>query len=183
MKVLPRFKTQRTVIVLLQPEHADRVLSYYQKNRQHLSPWEPQKPPAFYSLENTELRLTQYLDNFVCDRGYHFAAFTLDFKEVVGICNFTNVVRGAFQACHLGYSVAAAQENKGLMREILKPTLHYMFNGQDIHRIMANVMPSNERSLRLLLALGFEKEGYAKDYLKIAGLWQDHILTAKIRNE
>jgi hypothetical protein len=26
--------------------------------------------------------------------------------------------------------------------------------------------------------LGFEKEGYAKDYLLIDGRWQDHVLTA-----
>jgi ribosomal-protein-alanine N-acetyltransferase len=46
---------------------------------------------------------------------------------------------------------------------------------------MANYMPRNDRSGRLLGRLGFEKEGYAKRYLKIEGLWEDHVLTAKIR--
>lgn len=46
---------------------------------------------------------------------------------------------------------------------------------------MVNYIPSNIRSERVLLKLGFEKEGLAKSYLKIAGKWQDHILTAKIK--
>lgn len=41
-------------------------------------------------------------------------------------------------------------------------------------------MPANERSARLLARLGFERKGYARAYLKIAGRWEDHILTARI---
>jgi ribosomal-protein-alanine N-acetyltransferase len=46
---------------------------------------------------------------------------------------------------------------------------------------MANHVPRNERSARLLARLGFEREGYAKRYLQIAGTWEDHVLTAKTR--
>jgi ribosomal-protein-alanine N-acetyltransferase len=43
---------------------------------------------------------------------------------------------------------------------------------------MANYMPANERSGKLLKRLGFTVEGYARDYLFIAGAWQDHVLTS-----
>jgi ribosomal-protein-alanine N-acetyltransferase len=43
---------------------------------------------------------------------------------------------------------------------------------------MANYLPQNERSARVLKGLGFVVEGYAKDYLYIDGRWQDHVLTA-----
>ncbi len=33
---------------------------------------------------------------------------------------------------------------------------------------------------RLLESLGFEKEGYARAYLKIAGVWEDHVLRALV---
>ncbi|WP_416995596.1 hypothetical protein [Aeromonas salmonicida] len=36
------------------------------------------------------------------------------------------------------------------------------------------------RSGTLLEHLGFEREGYARDYLMINGRWKDHILTALI---
>ena len=56
--------------------------------------------------------------------------------------------------------------------------IRYMQRTQHIHRIMANYMPHNQRSGNLLARLGFEKEGYAKDYLLIDGEWRDHVLTA-----
>ncbi|MCS9217852.1 30S ribosomal protein S5 alanine N-acetyltransferase, partial [Pseudomonas aeruginosa] len=48
------------------------------------------------------------------------------------------------------------------------------------HRIMASHLPRNARSERLLESLGFEKEGYARAYLKIAGVWEDHVLRALV---
>ncbi len=47
---------------------------------------------------------------------------------------------------------------------------------------MANYVPTNERSGRLLRRLGFTVEGYARDYLCLNGTWQDHILTSLINN-
>ncbi|WP_258546831.1 GNAT family N-acetyltransferase [Psychromonas sp. B3M02] len=66
------------------------------------------------------------------------------------------------------------------MFEMLQESIEYAFITADLHRIMANYMPSNIRSGHLLTRLGFEKEGLAKSYLKIAGSWQDHVLTSKI---
>jgi ribosomal-protein-alanine N-acetyltransferase len=43
---------------------------------------------------------------------------------------------------------------------------------------MANYMPENERSANLLKKLGFEREGFARSYLKIAGRWRDHVLNS-----
>jgi ribosomal-protein-alanine N-acetyltransferase len=43
---------------------------------------------------------------------------------------------------------------------------------------MANHVPRNERSARLLERLGFEREGFAKAYLHLDGRWQDHVLTS-----
>lgn len=69
------------------------------------------------------------------------------------------------------------------MFEALQAAIRYMQRQQNIHRIMANYMPHNQRSGALLARLGFEKEGYAKDYLLIDGRWQDHVLTALTRHE
>jgi hypothetical protein len=41
-----------------------------------------------------------------------------------------------------------------------------------------NDIPTNERSGRLLRRLGFQVEGYARDYLYIHDGWRDHILTS-----
>jgi ribosomal-protein-alanine N-acetyltransferase len=66
------------------------------------------------------------------------------------------------------------------MYEIIQHGIKYMKEEFGLHRIMANHMISNVRSEKLLMRLGFEKEGLAKSYLKINGKWQDHILNSLI---
>lgn len=109
---------------------------------------------------------------------FYFGLFDPDEKEIIGVANFSNVVRGSFHACYLGYSIGQKWQGKGLMFEALTAAIRYMQRTQHIHRIMANYMPHNKRSGDLLARLGFEKEGYAKDYLLIDGQWRDHVLTA-----
>ena len=83
-------------------------------------------------------------------------------------------------ACNMGYSVAQTLQGQGLMLEVASASIRYMFDVQGLHRIMANHLPSNVRSERLLARLGFEREGYARAYLKIAGQWQDMVLNSLI---
>src|SRR3546814_5111337 len=99
---------------------------------------------------------------------------------VIGQVNFSNIVRGAFQAAHMGYQIDAECEGRGLMTEALRLAIDFMFARFGLHRIMANYIPDNHRSGRVLERLGFEKEGYARNYLFIDGAWRDHVLTALI---
>lgn len=66
------------------------------------------------------------------------------------------------------------------MYEALTAAVKYTFEEMNLHRIMANYMPANERSGKLLRQLGFTLEGYARDYLLLEGGWRDHILTSLI---
>ncbi|GAB2951080.1 hypothetical protein GCM10011328_17830 [Hafnia psychrotolerans] len=66
------------------------------------------------------------------------------------------------------------------MYESLKAAIQYVHEKYDLHRIMANHLPDNTRSSKTLESLGFMKEGYAKSYLKINGIWQDHVLNSII---
>src|SRR5678810_331999 len=99
---------------------------------------------------------------------------------MTGACNYTNIVRGPFQACHPGYQIALAQQGQGLMSETLRAGNAFMFAERRLHRIMANYRPENYRSARLLQSLGFRREGIAADYLFIDGAWRDHVLTSLV---
>lgn len=173
-------KTQRTLIEVLSAGNASLVLNYYRDNQQHLSPWEPVRGPEFLTLPYWETLLNKAENAFKEGTEFRFAALTPDRSELIGVCNFTGVTRGVFQACFLGFSVAAKFEGKGLMLEILQASIEHIFNNAGLNRIMANYLPENLRSGRLLERLGFEREGYARRYLKIAGKWQDHILTSLV---
>ena len=84
-------------------------------------------------------------------------------------------MRGAFQSCHLGYQLDERAINQGFMTEALRRAIAFVFDELQLHRIEANVMPRNLRSSRVLAKLGFVEEGLARQYLKINGVWEDHI--------
>lgn len=176
-----RMRTPRTVIRLLDVEQADVLRRYRCENREHLAPWEPLRTAAHYTVDGCRQAIEAGLEAARADRGYPFAVLVPDTGEMIASFTFANVVRGVFQACHLGYGIAQRHEGRGLMFEALDAAIRYAFGPLDFHRVMANHMPRNERSGRLLERLGFEREGYAKRYLKIDGLWEDHVLTARIR--
>lgn len=178
-----RMRTPRLLIRLLDVEEAELLLRYRLDNRDHLRPWEPLRNTSHYTLEGCRQTIEAGLEASRSDRGFPFVMLTPDASEVVGTFTFANVVRGVFQACHLGYGISRRHEGQGLMFEALDAAVRYAFGPLDFHRVMANYMPRNDRSGRLLERLGFEKEGYAKRYLKIDGLWEDHVLTAKIRSQ
>ncbi|WP_108652151.1 GNAT family N-acetyltransferase [Dongshaea marina] len=173
-------RTKRTLIRVLAPEQAILRQRYFIENQRHLSPWEPRKPPQAMNLGFWTQFLLNTNQQYAEGSLLPLTALTPDESQVIATCNFSNIVYGVFQACHLGYSVAASHQGKGIMYEVATAAIEYLFERYQLHRIMANYIPTNQRSAVLLKRLGFVKEGYAKSYLKINGRWQDHVLTSLI---
>lgn len=177
----PLLHTPRCQLSLLQPDNAQLLFAYRQRNDAHLSPWEPTRNPDGGTLEASCHHVAAKSAHAFADGlAVYFIATDRQSGEMVAGCNFTNIVRGIFQACNLGYSVDHTRQGQGLAYEVVQAGIAYMFDTQGLHRIMANHMPANVRSEKLLQRLGFEREGYAKAYLKIAGEWQDHVLNALV---
>jgi len=179
-KDFPHIETPRTIMTIGQPKHAQALLDFMWENRAHFEPWEPLRSDNFYTLDATRERLEHSALCYRDGSAMQFLAFDTTSNEIVGACNFANIVHRVFQACHLGYSIDAKRQGQGLMFEIVDAGIRHMFEVVGLHRVMANHMPSNERSAHLLQKLGFEREGYAKSYLKIAGKWEDMVLNSKI---
>lgn len=177
----PNLQTPRAHIRLADAADAPLLLQYRLENQVHLSPWEPLRPSEYFTLSHCERTIAEGWVQAGQDRAYPLIAFDHSGRNILATFTFANIVRGAFQACHLGYGVAAPMQGQGLMLEILRPGIAWALGELGLHRVMANYMPRNERSAKLLAQLGFEREGYAKRYLQIAGVWEDHILTALVR--
>jgi ribosomal-protein-alanine N-acetyltransferase len=173
-------ETERLILCLPGPEAAARLVSYFETNRSHLAPWEPPFPAGLFTLSFWRQRLEQNHEEFREGRSLRLVLLRRDAPDgaVVGMANFTQMVRGALMGCQLGYSLDRDAEGKGLMTEALRVAIRYVFEDAGMHRVMASYMPSNERSGRLLRRLGFVVEGYARDYLFVDGAWRDHILAA-----
>jgi ribosomal-protein-alanine N-acetyltransferase len=156
------------------------MLAFYAENRAHLDPWAPPYPEDFFTEAFWDDRIAGTLEEFRAGTSARFVLVERDDPAgpIVGNASFSQIVRGPFQACYLGYALAARAEGKGYMFEALTAALAYVFDELRLHRVMANYVPTNERSGRLLRRLGFTVEGYARDYLFIDGAWRDHVLTA-----
>lgn len=171
-------------LVLAFPSQNDltAINEFEMRNKNHLANWEP---TIYSNSKNTALnlipqnRLADWIKE--CEEGIS-ARFFIRPKAasdlIIGFCNFTQIFHGPFQACYLGYKIDHEYQGKGFMFEALKTAINYVFEELKMHRIMANYMPSNIRSAKLIHRLRFEIEGYAKNYLMINGQWEDHILTA-----
>ncbi len=147
----------------------------------HLDRWSPPPPAAGFGVDHWARQLPAYEREFEAGTTARWVILEPAPGEavVIGTCNYTQIVRGPFRACVLGYQLGRRHEGKGLMHEALAATLAYAFGELRLHRVMANYRPENVRSGRVLERLGFVKEGYAREYLFIDGAWRDHVLTSK----
>ena len=180
--MLPELETERLIVRLARPGMQAAIARFLEENfAGHLDRWSPPTAPGFFTEEFWAERLVLAVDEYHADRAVRFVLQPRGARlagEVIGTCNYTNIVRGAFHACNLGYQIGRAHEGRGLMAEALRAANHFMFATLRLHRIMANFRPENERSRRLLERLGFAEEGMARNYLFIDGAWRDHVLTA-----
>lgn len=161
-------------------DDASLISGYFQANREHLKPWEPTREEAFFERTGWAQRLIKLNELHRMGLAYYCLIIHAETNEMLGTVSFSNLSRFPFHACNLGYSLAKDAQGNGYMRKALRMALDYMFEVQKMHRIMAGYIPHNEKSAAVLKYLGFEKEGFAKDYLLIDGQWRDHILTSLI---
>lgn len=173
-----RLVTPRLIVRLAYERDDYRLAEYYASNRDYLKPWEPIRDESHCHPSGWQARLAMISDLHRSGSAYYFILLDANEQEVCGVANFSNVLRGSFHACFLGYSLGEKWQGQGLMFEALQAAIRYMQGHQHMHRIMANYMPHNIRSGNLLTRLGFEQEGYAKEYLLIDGQWRDHVLMA-----
>ncbi len=175
---LPEIRTARLHVRLARPGMQAAMATFLRDNFEgHLDRWSPPTTPAFFTEAFWRERLGAAVEEYHAGRA---ARFVLqqgpEDGPILGTCNYTNIVRGPFLACYLGYQVGRVHEGQGLMAEALRATNAFAFDTLRLHRIMANHRPENARSAKLLERLGFEKEGLARDYLFINGAWRDHVL-------
>jgi ribosomal-protein-alanine N-acetyltransferase len=174
--------TSRLVLVCPEPDDAEAMLDYYVRNRLNFQPWEPTRQESFYSVDAMRRRILGIKEKIAEQQSLHLMLRAPGSRKIIGECGFTNIVRGPFQACHLGFSICQDFQGQGLMHEGLQCAIDFVFKELGLHRVMANYRPENERSHRLLQRLGFEHEGRARAYLQIDGRWADHILTSLIND-
>ena len=152
-------------------------------SRDFLTPWEPTWPADDLTRASFRRRIKRYAEDQRSDLAYAFFVMRKRDNVLVGGLTLANVRRGCAQAVSLGYWMGAAHARQGYMTAAVKAVVPFAFSTLRLHRVEAACIPANVASVRLLEKTGFQREGFARQYLCIDGLWQDHLLYARLKDD
>ena len=148
-----------------------------------LVPWEPRWAPDELSRASFRRRVRHYMRDIREDVGYALFVYDVHSSALVGGLTLCNVRRGVTQSCTLGYWVGAKYAKQGYMTAAVRAVVPFVFDTLELHRLEAACLPTNTASMRLLERTGFKREGLARQYLRINGDWQDHVLYAQLNSD
>jgi len=179
----PRVVTER--LVLRPPKLSDweAWAELRSDSRDFLVPWEPIWTIDSLSKANFRARLRRYAREVKDDLGQAFFIFNQDNHDLIGGITLGNIRRGVAQTGTLGYWTGQRHARQGYMYEALCGLIPALFDEFGLRRVEAACLPSNIPSSRLLEKVGFTKEGLAREYLCINGVWHDHLLYAILNSD
>jgi len=160
--------TPATRVLLRAPARTDRdeFISLMRASRVFHSPWAtaPTDRERFASYL-VDARRTDFEAMLVC---------RVPDGAILGFFNLSQIIRRGFQSAYLGYAIGKPFAGQGYMRAGLELVLRHAFATLRLHRVEANIQPTNTSSLALAAGAGFRREGFSPRYLKIGGRWRDH---------
>lgn len=146
------------------------------RSRDFLQPWEPTWPPDDLTRAAFRRRLTAYARDREAGVAHPFFVFRKEDETLVGGITLSNIRRGVAQMGSVGYWCGKPHARNGYILDAVQTLSGFAFRSLALHRLEAACLPHNEPSRRLLAKAGFVEEGYARAYLKINGVWSDHVL-------
>ncbi len=169
-------------ISLRMPQTSDHAewAALREASRAFLTPWEPTWPSDDLTRGAFRRRLKRYADDQRNDLAYALMIFRNEDNALVGGITLANIRRGVAQAGSIGYWVGEPYARKGYMTAAVRALIPFSFQTLRLHRLEAACIPGNAASVALLERTGFIREGYARRYLCINGVWQDHLLYARL---
>jgi len=151
-----------------------------ENSREFLKPWEPTWPADDLTRSAFRRRIRRYAEDLRTDQGYAFIIVRNIDGALVGGLTLANIRRGVAQAASVGYWMGQPFIRRGHMTAAVRAVIPFAFATLRLHRLEAACIPTNAASIRLLENTGFGREGYAREYLCINGIWQDHLLYARL---
>ncbi len=147
-------------------------------SRPHLTKWEDDWTAKDITSSAYRRRLRLWERQRRTAASLSLFAFQLDADALIGGVTVSNIRFGASRSGVIGYWVGEGFLRRGYGRIIVDETVRHAFDVIGLNRVEAACQPENQASARLLASLGFEREGRARGYLRINGVWRDHDIYA-----
>ncbi len=155
-------------------EDIDELGDYWARNRGHLSSTQPLRDEHFWTVDGQRRRVEGAAHDVAVGRMYPF--LVREDGRLIAEVGLSDVARGAFHSCHLGYSVDGGRLRSGIASWAVSAVVDIAFTDIGLHRVQAATMVDNIASQGVLRRCDFERIGVATGYLAIAGTWRDHVL-------
>ncbi len=178
-----KISTSRLHIIPPASVHYEAWVHLRTQSRRFLEPFEPNWPEDELSKASFKRRLKRYNPYNNHSNGFGYFLFLKETGALVGGITISRLLRGIAQSCTLGYWIGYPFAKQGYMTEAVLGILPEIFEQRHFHRLEAACLPHNIASIKVLEKSGFQREGYARQYLKINGHWQDHLLFAMLESD
>ena len=100
---------------------------------------------------------------------------------MLGGITLTNIRRGV--TASVGYWIGKPFVRQGYTSEALNGMLQHAYDNLGLNRVEAACMPTNRASISVLERAGFRREGLARRHLRINGVFEDHLLFARLNDD
>lgn len=173
--MLLQYETRRLILKVLGPDYSSDVLRFYQKDQELFEQYEADRSPNFYTEphQRTILQL-EYGLTLKLSQVRFYVFLKEDPETIIGtVCLYD--ISNSYSRAEIGYKFSSAHHHKGYATEAVEKLIDIAFSELNLHRLCARVQENNVPSLKLLIGLGFEKEGICRDYLCLNGVWTDHL--------
>lgn len=178
------FRSPRLGFAAACPAWARAAGAFYRRNRTAFSAVEPVQPEEFYTTQGQREYLAWEQAQAEAGRSLRFLLVQPRHPgKVVGAVGLNEIVGGAFQSCFLSYKIDHTLWGRGLAPEAIAYTVDWAFRTLGLHRVEANIMPRNTASLRAAEKAGFVREGLSRQYLRINGVWEDHLHLVRLNSQ
>ena len=175
---IPVLQTARLTLRKLTPRDAVDLYDYaHREDVTRYLTWNPH-PDIAYSREYLEYLQGRYAGGMYYDWGIVYRAN----EKMIGTCGFTS-----FNCTHdkaeIGYVLHPDYWSKGIAVEAVKTIIDFGFQKLNLHRIEANFIKENARSLRVMEKAGMTLEGYQKEAMLVKGRYVTVGTCAILRSE
>ena len=179
-------QTPRMLLRPLAPDDREAYRRAHEASAAPWAPWFPRSPLSESADQWFDRQLERVASGLREGTECRLVGFLAD-GRIAGLFNLTQIFRRALQGAFAGWSVNAEVARQGYATEGVIALLDLAFAaepaGLGLHRVQANIVPTNVPSLRVAEKAGFRREGLALRYLKIAGERRDHAMYAKLADE
>ena len=176
--------TKRLILSVYKPSASSAVTDYLVRNRAFHKKYSQQHKDRYFTASEQKVFLKSDLHMFNRNEMVPFWITKPDEPDkIIGRISFYSIIGGSMNTCYVGYHLDEKCQGQGYMKEALEAGCRFMFKYYKLHRIEADILPSNQRSLAVVKNCGFEKMGYNIKFMEIDGKYQDHEMYVRLNPE